>query len=74
MRIKRFVWQYRRDFKAIYECPFCGNAEEGSGYDDEFFHRNVIPKMRCGKCGKTELDEGADYRPLAPRYPEGMQA
>lgn len=46
MKIKNIVSQYRRDFQAIYECEHCGHTKEGSGYDDENFHQNVIPKMK----------------------------
>ena len=43
------------------------------GYDDENFHVNVIPKMRCPKCGKTSEECGVEYRPLTTKYPEGFQ-
>lgn len=70
MKIKRITSQNRRDFHAIYECEHCGHAKEGSGYDDRNFHENVIPAMKCPTCDKTAGDE---YRPLATKYPEGMQ-
>ncbi len=73
MRIKQITYQNRRDFKAIYECPFCGHTEEDWGYDDANFHQNVIPDMKCKKCGKTEKDGDANYRPLTTKYPEWMQ-
>ena len=70
MKIKEIFSQTRRDFNAIYECEHCGNTEYGSGYDDAYFHKSVIPNMPCEKCGKTTPDS---YRPLGTRYPEGMQ-
>lgn len=70
MKIKRITWQNRRDFSAIYECEHCGSEQKGGGYDDANFHQNVIPKLKCDKCGKT-VDE--NYRPLATKYPEGFQ-
>ncbi len=71
MKIKQINSQNRRDFRADYECEHCGNIEENqSGYDDSYFHNEVIPKMKCKECGKTAGDE---YRPLATKYPEGMQ-
>lgn len=73
MRIKQITYQHRRDFQAIYVCPFCGNEEKGSGYDDANFHQNVIPAMICKKCGKSENDEDMNYRPLTTKYPEGFQ-
>ena len=70
MKIKKIINQHRRDFDAIYVCEHCENEEKGYGYDDANFHNNVIPKMKCGSCGKTASE---DYRPLATKYPEGMQ-
>ncbi len=70
MKIKKINSQSRRDFRATYECEHCGHTEDGSGYDDANFHQNVIPKMECSKCGKKASDE---YKPLATKYPEGMQ-
>lgn len=70
MRIKEIISQHRRDFTAIYECEHCGHTAKGTGYDDAYFHENVIPKKRCTKCDKTAAD---NYRPLTTKYPEGMQ-
>lgn len=67
MKIKKIISQHRRDFRAIYECEHCEETHEGSGYDDAFYHQNVIPKMKCKKCGKTA---GDDYRALAPKHGE----
>lgn len=69
MKIKTIESQSRRDFYAIYECEHCGHTKRGSGYDDDNFHRNVIPAMKCEKCGKKAPE---DYRPLTTKYPEGM--
>ena len=70
MKIKQITSQHRRDFKAIYECEHCGETETGSGYDDTYFHQEVVPKKICAKCGKTAGDE---YRPLTTKYPDGIQ-
>lgn len=70
MRIKEITYQYRRDFKCVYECEHCGHEEKGLGYDDANFHENVIPRFECGNCGK-KADE--NYRALTTKYPEGMQ-
>ena len=70
MRIKEITWQHRRDFGAIYVCEHCGFEKKGRGYDDDNFHRNVIPNMVCEKCGKVASD---DYRPMGTKYPEGYQ-
>ena len=70
MIILNIVSQSRRDFLAEYECEHCGNIKECYGYDDSYFHAEVIPKMKCEKCGKTSKE---DYTPLTPKYPDGMQ-
>lgn len=72
MRIKNIEMQYRRDFWAMFVRPFCGYEERKRGYDDYNYHHNVIPQIRCPKCGKCELD-GNTYRPLETKYPEGLQ-
>lgn len=70
MRIKKIISQYRRDFQAIYECEHCGYTTNGYGYDDEFYHNEVIPNKVCPKCGKKA---GKNYRAQKTKYPEGMQ-
>lgn len=70
MKIQKILSQHRRDFKAIYECEHCGVKFIGTGYDDENFHQNVIPDMKCDECG---MKAGEDYRPLTTKYPEGFQ-
>ena len=67
MKIKTIKSQHRRDFQAIYECEHCGHTKEGSGYDDDYFHRDVIPKMKCDKCEKTSSE---NYKPLITKYGE----
>lgn len=69
MKIKKIIDRNRRDFTAIYECEHCRATEERGGYDDSYFHDNVIPKMECPKCKKTAP---VDYQPMATRYPDNM--
>lgn len=69
MKIKTITSQNRRDFYAIYECEHCGFTKKGSGYDDSYFHNEVIPKKKCDECGKTAKE---DYRPLTTKYPDNM--
>ena len=65
MKIKEIISQHRRDFYAIYVCEHCGDEHEESGYDDANFHQNVIPNMKCPKCGKKAPDT---YRALTTKY------
>jgi hypothetical protein len=67
MRIKTRISQHRRDFTADYECEFCGRIDRSTGYDDAYFHNEVIPAMRCRGCGKSS---GAASS--APIVPEGV--
>lgn len=66
MKIQRIESQHRRDFYAIYECEHCGSVKRDSGYDDDNFHRNVIPAMKCPECGETAPE---DYRAIGTKYP-----
>ena len=68
MKIQKIISQCRRDFQAIYECEFCGATEKDSGYDDQDFHKEVIPAKICKSCGKKA---DASYRPLTTKYHEG---
>ena len=72
MKISKILSQHRRDFYALYTCR-CGHSEQGTGYDDTYFHEEVVPKRVCPKCNKTELDYTDTPTILAPKYPEGMQ-
>ena len=65
MKIQKITSQTRRDFYAIYECEHCGATHESYGYDDDNFHKNVIPSMKCEKCGKTA---GDGYMSLATKH------
>ena len=66
MKIEKIIWRSRRDFKAIYVCEHCGTTQEkGGGYDDDNFHRKVIPSFVCPECGKKAPE---DYKPLTPKY------
>ena len=70
MRIKQILNQHRRDFQAIYECEHCGYIHTSSGYDDSYFHKEVIPKMYCAKCGETA---DASYIPRSTKYDDGVR-
>ena len=50
-----------------------GEWKEPSGYDDAYYHQNVIPNFTCKKCGKSTISGGAEVKPQATKYPEGMQ-
>lgn len=71
MRIIEITHQHRRDFVADFQCEHCGRVVRNmQGYDDDHFHRNVIPTIPCPDCRKTSPES---YRPLTTKYPEGFQ-
>lgn len=72
MRITKILSRTRRDFFATYKCQ-CGVTTDGYGYDDAHFHEQVVPKMVCKVCNKTELDYTTAPEIRTPRYHEGMQ-
>lgn len=53
--------------QVVYECENCGHEHDGYAYDDEHFHKNVIPDKVCPKCGEKAPDT---YRPLTTKYRE----
>lgn len=69
MKIKEITSQSRRDFYAIYQCEHCGFEVKESGYDDDNFHRNVVPNMVCSECGKIAP---ANHEIRATKYPDNM--
>lgn len=73
MKLVEKLSQHRRDFKGKYECQNCGHIIINSGYDDDYFHEQVIPKMRCEKCGKTTEELGIKNERMETKYPDGMQ-
>lgn len=70
MHIEKFIYQNRRDFRAIFKCEHCGHTEEKWGYDDTYFHQTVIPQMKCKNCGQTANPD--EYRAYTPKYAENV--
>jgi len=71
MKIETITYQHRRDFNAVLICEHCGAKQElKGGYDDSYFHNNVIPRIECKECGKIASD---DYKPRDTKYPDGIQ-
>jgi ribosomal protein L37AE/L43A len=68
--IKEITNQSRRDLQVIFKCEHCGEEKEGRGYDDDFFHKEVVPNKECESCGEKAPDT---YVPRTPKYPAGMQ-
>jgi transcription elongation factor Elf1 len=74
MKIKKLISQHRRDFTALMECEFCQHQEmDNSGYDDRYYHDNVIPNMKCKECGESTISKGGEIEKVQTKYPEGFQ-
>jgi hypothetical protein len=67
VKIKEILSQSRRDFRAIFICEHCSCEESSNGYDDEYFHSQVLPNMKCKNCFKKSPE---NYRALTTKYPE----
>ena len=70
MIIDKILNQSRRDFTAIYRCEHCDETVQKRGYDDDNFHRNVVPNMSCESCGKKA--DSDTFRPWGTKYPAGQ--
>jgi hypothetical protein len=74
MKIIKITHQHRRDFSADMECEFCGyKVKNDSGYDDDYYHRTVIPNMLCKKCNKSTILGGGTIDEIVTKYPEHFQ-
>ena len=74
MKIKKMINQYRRDFTALMYCEFCQHEEiNNSGYDDRYYHDNVIPDMKCKKCDESTITGGGIIEKVQTKYVEGFQ-
>lgn len=60
MKLIEKTHQHRRDFSGILQCEGCNHKQKlNSGYDDTFYHKEVIPKkIKCDNCNKTSQDLG----------------
>jgi hypothetical protein len=55
-------------------CEFCNNESLNEyGYDDRFYHDEVIPNMECNQCNKSTKSEGCEILVTPTKYPEGFQ-
>jgi hypothetical protein len=73
MKIKNITSQHRRDFSALMKCEFCNEESKlHGGYDDRYYHDNVIPNMKCGKCLKSTSSEGGEITRTATKYSDNQ--
>lgn len=71
MKIIRAVGKIAKDFKAIYECEFCGFTAKWDAEDTPKFYRLSVPNKKCPKCGRKTggyLPYVREYEPYKPRW------
>ena len=76
MKLIEIISQHRRDFQGKYKCEFCNTIETDKymdSYDDNYYHQNVIPNMKCRSCNKSTISEGGKIEETKTKYPEGYQ-
>lgn len=58
---KTYNWN-RRDFCFDAKCEHCQHEEKnaGRGYDDDNYYNNVVPSMKCTKCGESSNSKETD--------------
>jgi hypothetical protein len=74
MKIEKMISQHRRDFSAEMKCEFCGHTELNEyGYDDRYYHDEVIPNMECKKCKESTISKRGTVDKTPTKYPEEYQ-
>lgn len=74
MKLIEITSQSRRDFYGNYKCEHCNYIETNvSGYDDDYFHSNVAPNIKCKSCGESTISKGGEIQKIQTKYPEGFQ-
>ena len=69
MLIIDIVWQYRRDFEARIQCEGCGHKQIlKGGYDDDNYHINVLPNIKCDACGESRKSLGITQPATKTKY------
>lgn len=68
MELIKITHQHRRDFVGVLKCEACQSKQEVRGYDDRNYHDNVIPNIKCEKCGKSSADLGITHEPTPTKY------
>jgi len=71
MKVVRKYNQHRRDCWVDLECEGCGHKRTyRSAYDDRNFWDNVVPNMKCEKCGETTVSLGEKPVKIQTKYAE----
>lgn len=74
MKLIKRTSQTRRDFRADYQCEFCGaEQKDKSGYDDSYYYTHVIPNMVCQRCGESTISGHGTPQHITPVVPAGIE-
>ena len=69
MKLLKINSQHRRDCYCDFVCEGCGVIEKNrSAYDDRNFWDNVVPDMKCKKCGKNAKELGSRLETIPTKY------
>lgn len=69
MKLIEKLDQFRRDFDGLFVCEGCNTeTTKVACYDDDYFHDNVIPAMKCPACDKSTNDLGLPNVRMATKY------
>ena len=72
MKVIKKYNQFRRDCYADLECEGCGNkVTVKSAYDDRNYWDNVVPNMKCEKCGESTVSLGLNPVFVHTKYSPG---
>ncbi len=75
MKIQCITSRHRNDFRAILTCEHCAHEQMlNTGYDDDYYHNQVLPAIKCGKCGHPRVKAPTPLASLADRIEQQPQA
>lgn len=58
--IQTYNWS-RRDFYYDAKCEHCQyKTSDNSGYDDAHYYNEVVPDIKCPKCGESTNSKATD--------------
>jgi hypothetical protein len=58
MKLFEITWQHRNDFDGVLQCEHCESFQTMRyGYNDDRFHKLVIPAIKCINCGKRSIEK-----------------
>lgn len=60
MKIKKYTYSSRNDFKAVFVCEHCEHEFEKWGYSDSNYYNNVVPNALCPKCNLNSQNENEE--------------